>query len=408
MKREILIKDIIESLSLLDKKIETNNKLGMFDGNSIAEDYYARLYSLIFCSRGNTGYYRNLNKIKLNFPAVDLEHSFNRECVQITSKADKTKVKKTVEYFLKYSLEENYNHLIIQGISEKKTKDITGIQYPSALKVTVRNRSDLITIIEKIEDINVVQRIREFLINETLGSSFNFPNEAYKRLLMVTPKSLERTGSEYRFDDEIHDNIKPEPLLTVFESSFRGSMISLFQELLDNAFKYGDATKFKILITDREITASYDGKKYNPNRLLSHRNSPKGEGARQLARVVRVKFRHLIKKLHYKYFNEQNNIRIVPQCRLTECTSVPDCHLLKKEELKNPSLVKGCSTIFLSICEKNRTSKLKQDLKFSIELAQNSSAETPKLGVKIPSDRVFDDKAEALKNLFPKLEVVRE
>jgi len=406
MVRYTLVKQAVEALIALDRKIETNNKLSMFDENTLAEDYYARLYTFIFCAEDNSGYYYNLNKLRMNYPAIDLSHSHKKECVQVTSNLSKDKVRKTIEMFLKHKLENEYDHLIIQGISEKKTKELSDIKYPNTLKVTLRNRTDIIIKLNEIDEIDNLKLITEFLGKETYSNPYNEDKNFKLRLLMVTPYSMERSDTSYSFDDDIYDFFNREPFNSILEPSFVGSLTDLTQELIANAFEHGEATKFKVEITKNEIKLTYDGNYFNPNKLLLDNHPNKREGSAQLKKVMRIKFRDVLNKLKYKYDSE-SEVRIISKVLLTECKAIPTCYLLTKEEVRHSYLTEGCETIFIHTHHKNRTSKFRDDI---VEATQHisSNSKKHKFGIHLPKDERYNDKAESLKAKFPMLTIIRD
>lgn len=76
-------------MSLLRYSVESSNKSGYNDANKAAENLFKDIFNSIY------GWdLTNLNEIENNYPAIDLSDKNEKLCIQITSKNDKTKIKK--------------------------------------------------------------------------------------------------------------------------------------------------------------------------------------------------------------------------------------------------------------------------------------------------------------------------
>ncbi len=73
--------------------VRVKNSMGLFDINTIAEDLLVPVFSVVF----DCPDLQNQNKIRMNFPAVDLGCSKSRISLQITSDGSSGKALKTVE-----------------------------------------------------------------------------------------------------------------------------------------------------------------------------------------------------------------------------------------------------------------------------------------------------------------------
>lgn len=114
--KELYLKNIVDSLSLLSKRVELLNAVNLYDINIIAEDFYADLLNLIY------GYkLRNANFLVKNAPAIDLIDKGNKITYQVTSDSTSTKIKHTInEYIINKSYEE-YDQLYILILTKKKS-----------------------------------------------------------------------------------------------------------------------------------------------------------------------------------------------------------------------------------------------------------------------------------------------
>ncbi|QQZ29128.1 SMEK domain-containing protein [Thiothrix subterranea] len=117
MQSQDLVCKIIDYLSILSRKIEMHNSLGFFDVNRRAEHFYADFLNIVF------GYeLKNLNDIEKNATAIDLYDEKNGISIQVTSEAEISKYRETVEKFVAAELYKKYPTLIVLLITRKKRK----------------------------------------------------------------------------------------------------------------------------------------------------------------------------------------------------------------------------------------------------------------------------------------------
>jgi hypothetical protein len=85
-KQEELLKNITDSLAVLEISIRNRGILNLRDQNIIAESFFAKLLNIIY------GYNLiNLNSIEKNCPAVDLGDINKRIFFQVTSTTNRKK-----------------------------------------------------------------------------------------------------------------------------------------------------------------------------------------------------------------------------------------------------------------------------------------------------------------------------
>lgn len=104
-------------LSFFVTEVKGATAMGRADINHVSEVVLVPLLSKVF------GYpnLANLNQTeKVNYPAVDLGDPVARVAFQVTSTSNSTKVKKTLEKFVKYELYKKYDRLIIYNLAEKQ------------------------------------------------------------------------------------------------------------------------------------------------------------------------------------------------------------------------------------------------------------------------------------------------
>ena len=109
-----MLKQIEEHLSILTVRVKLSNSQGRTDINSHAEDFYCGLLNLVLDKS-----LRNLNALKMDFPAVDLADEEGKLCIQVTSTEGRSKITKTLEKFFRHQLDGKYRRLIVLVIGEK-------------------------------------------------------------------------------------------------------------------------------------------------------------------------------------------------------------------------------------------------------------------------------------------------
>ena len=115
IKKQELYKSIMSLLAMLEVQIQYYNSEGLRDIDMAMEDLVCDLLNLTY------GYeLDNLNKVKMNYPGIDLGDERNRVAVQVTAESDREKIEKTIEMFEKKGYQTTYDRLIILILGEKK------------------------------------------------------------------------------------------------------------------------------------------------------------------------------------------------------------------------------------------------------------------------------------------------
>ena len=174
-RRKKIIDTIADNLAFLSKSTALNNKIGLFDNNRVAQEFFATLFELVFG-------YDNLKELdKLhgvgNHPAIDLGDNNAKIAFQITTASNSGKIKDTINKFIEHKLYKTYTRLVIFIIGEKqKTYQVT---FDTKSKFIFNKEKDiwddnyLIKEIDKIKDNSLLENIQIFL-EENL-SEFKFP-----------------------------------------------------------------------------------------------------------------------------------------------------------------------------------------------------------------------------------------
>lgn len=116
MTRKELLQRSSTLLGRFAHEVKVANSMGLFDINTVAEDFLIPVLKVVFdCPN-----LRNLNRIRMNFPAVDLGCEVSRISIQITSDSSSSKVRETLEKFESHNLGGDFDHLYVYVITERQ------------------------------------------------------------------------------------------------------------------------------------------------------------------------------------------------------------------------------------------------------------------------------------------------
>ena len=156
---------ISELMAWFVQRVKSDNAMGLLDINHFSEDVLIPLFVEVY------GYANlvNLNTRGKNFPGIDLGDETARVAFQITSDASSSKVKDTLETFIRHRLYEQYGHLIIYVITEKQGSyagtgwdEIIDGRFVFSKDSDIRDYSDLLREIRHLP-IGEVQRVEAIL-----------------------------------------------------------------------------------------------------------------------------------------------------------------------------------------------------------------------------------------------------
>ena len=97
-------------------EVKVKNAMGLFDINTIAEDFLIPIFAIAF----NCPDLCNQNRIQMNFPAVDLGCETSRTSIQITSDSSSSKVRETLEKFETHGFGNDFDSLYVYVITERQ------------------------------------------------------------------------------------------------------------------------------------------------------------------------------------------------------------------------------------------------------------------------------------------------
>lgn len=113
-KRSEMIDEIQTYLGLLQSKVNFANDIGKTDLNTDSEDFFCKLLNFVYKLN-----LKNLNKLQVDFPAIDLGDNGARTCFQLTSRVDINKIRETLDAFERKELYHEYDTINILVIGNK-------------------------------------------------------------------------------------------------------------------------------------------------------------------------------------------------------------------------------------------------------------------------------------------------
>jgi len=158
-KSKELIEEITYNLNLIQLNITSFSKMNLYDLNIYSEDFFCKLLNIIFDLN-----LKNLNLEDKNIASIDLGDIKTKICYQITSTAENTKIKSTIEKFEKFKLYNKYDNLFILLLTNKKDyrSDFNTNKKYNFSKDNIYDLNSLIQFI-KAKDYNIISQIHEFI-----------------------------------------------------------------------------------------------------------------------------------------------------------------------------------------------------------------------------------------------------
>jgi len=116
MTRQELLQRSSSLLGRFAHEVKVSNAMGLFDINTVAEDFLIPVLKIAF----DCPDLRNQNRIQMNFPAVDLGCKISRTSIQITSDPSSSKVLETLQKFESHNLSGDFDSLYVYVITERQ------------------------------------------------------------------------------------------------------------------------------------------------------------------------------------------------------------------------------------------------------------------------------------------------
>jgi len=163
LKREEALKVITERIAWLVTLCEFRGAIHLLDGHTIAHE--------LFCRILNEVYDLNLvvtDRIKANFPAIDLGDEEKKRSFQVTAEKGTDKIQATLEKYMKHDLQKIYGKIQVVIIGDKQGS-YKSLTLPSGLSFSsdddIISFKDLIKIIEALGT-DKLERIAEIVRSE--------------------------------------------------------------------------------------------------------------------------------------------------------------------------------------------------------------------------------------------------
>lgn len=134
MTRQELLQRSSTLLGRFAYEVKVANAMGLFDINTVAEDFLIPIFAIVF----NCPDLCNQNRIQMNFPAVDLGCKTSRTSIQITSDSSSSKVLETLEKFESHNLGNDFDHLYVYVITERQDSYTSQKLKEAANKLSVK------------------------------------------------------------------------------------------------------------------------------------------------------------------------------------------------------------------------------------------------------------------------------
>ncbi len=170
MTRQELLQRSSTLLGRFAHEVKVANAIGLFDINTVAEDFLIPVFKIAF----DCPDLRNQNRIQMNFPAVDLGCETSRTSIQITSDSSSGKVLETLEKFESHNLSSDFDSLYVYVITERQNSYTSQKLTEAASKLSIKfdkstNILDYRDLAKKLGELTSKQLER---INEHLEEAF--------------------------------------------------------------------------------------------------------------------------------------------------------------------------------------------------------------------------------------------
>jgi hypothetical protein len=156
---------LIELFGIFRFAVETNNKTGLYDINSLAEDVLIPIFKDVY----NCQFLRNLNKEQRNYAGLDLGDDQAGVGFQITSQSGIDKIKETLAQVITHKLYLRYETIYVYVLTQKQKKynkkllqDLTKGHFKFDPEEHIVDAGALVNKIRGL-DYEVIQRIEQTL-----------------------------------------------------------------------------------------------------------------------------------------------------------------------------------------------------------------------------------------------------
>lgn len=186
LKSKEFIEEINKYLSILKNNIEIQNANGFFDINKYCENFFCELLNIIYDLQ-----LEDLNRIKVNYPAVDLGDISEGVCFQITSENSRKKIQETVEKFIEHDLHEEYDNLYVLILGNKKNYKT---EIDTAEKIIFKIKKNVIDLADLSKEISAFKKSKLEKIKNYLQENIDIQSGQPSYLSNVLNEKAKYTG----------------------------------------------------------------------------------------------------------------------------------------------------------------------------------------------------------------------
>lgn len=168
MNRKEIFDSIAKSLSRFKSEVEILNSNNHYDINLHAENVLIPLLNETYELK-----LENANKIKKNYPGIDLADIENRIAFQITVTSNISKVKHTVKEFVDQKLYEDFDYVFIYMLSSKQKsykedgiKELTEGKFDFDVKQHILDSTNIYEKLDTYLQLTKLRKVEEFLADE--------------------------------------------------------------------------------------------------------------------------------------------------------------------------------------------------------------------------------------------------
>ncbi|MEO7705392.1 MAG: SMEK domain-containing protein [Thermoflexales bacterium] len=203
MKQQVILNRIVELLALFSEQVRLSNAAGFFDINRISESALIPVFRIVYGLED----LKNLNILKMNFPAVDLGDDVKKVSIQVTSTGDAEKVKETLTKFVAHGLESRFNKVLVFILTQKNPsysklpiQAATGGKIKFDPESDIHDFGDIAKYLQQLslDDCEAVKQ----LLEDNFGAVNGDPIESIRRALVdETDRVLPRVNTRITVTD---------------------------------------------------------------------------------------------------------------------------------------------------------------------------------------------------------------
>lgn len=389
------MEQLVKYISEWSNSVKRLNDLFYTDKARYSEKFYAEVLSSTYSLSLN-----NLNKIKANFPSIDLADTHKKICYQITSSYSKDKIDKTIKIFQEHNLDQKFETLVIFFMCDDKDR--------SDLNRTVgTTKLEVLSLHQLFKDIESLSPKKQYNLLNLLKSEFDDSADIRDRSFWLSrmshqyPREIILSSGENT--KEVNDFFNSRLVLKSYNDQFRRLLNNLLREIIQNTKKHGNPSMPEIrLVIERQKVTFYDWSKgFNPKKLayLPSENPRRNFAThlyKELKRRLRGKFSCNFS--HSKNPEEPNKTTFNFFEPLEYINLYEDC-CIWGEEVGQIELYHNCPTVFFLPSITGNSSNSRDEFEYFCRKLKTGQ----KSGIALfESDK---DKVEQLKRAFPDVEI---